>query len=375
MEKEFRDLIIRQKEMAVDWKSKGGKVIGHFCNYVPEEILHAAGILSIRILGSPDQITYADAHLQSYVCKLIRSSFDMGLKGELDYLDGMVIPYTCDPMRLLYDLWKKNLGGKFLHLLDIPCLIRGDLGQARFHREIIQFKRSLEEYIGRAISNEALSNSIRVYNENRSFLKEIYNIRRKESGMMSSSQTFEAVLSSMISPKELHSNLLKDFIKEAHRKIAAQKKATEPSKVRLHVSGSLITDMKFYEIIQEYGGAVISDDLCTGTRYYWDNVEEDNEPIKAISDRYYNKLPCPCKYPNTDRHEFILNSIRRGDIQGFLFIIERYCDAHLYDQPLLHEKLENMNVPVLRIDSELGLSGQEQLRTRIQTFIDILKRK
>ena len=110
MENQFSDLIKRQKEIASDWKSKGGKVMGHFCNYVPDELLHAAGILSIRIFGSPDPVTHADAHLQSYVCKVIRSSFDMGLKGELDYLDGLIIPYTCDAMRLLYDLWEKNLG-------------------------------------------------------------------------------------------------------------------------------------------------------------------------------------------------------------------------------------------------------------------------
>ncbi len=376
MGNQFRDLIIRQKEIVADWKSKGGKVMGHFCNYVPDEILHAAGILSIRILGSPDPITHADSHLQSYVCKVIRSSLDMGLKGDLDYLDGLIIPYTCDAMRLLYDLWERNLGGKFLHLLDIPCLIRGDVGHTRFHEEFISFKKALEKHIGKDISNDALSNSIRVHNENRSLLKELYNLRRKEYGVVSCSEAYEAVLSSFTSPKELHSGLLKDLIKDARAKIGTQRATTQASKVRLHVSGSLITDIKFYEMIEESGGDVISDDLCTGTRFYWDNViEADNEPIDAISDRYFYKLPCACKHPNTDRHEFIFDSVRQGDIHGVIFVMEKYCDAHLYDQPLLHEKLDKMNIPVLVVDSELALSGQEQLRTRIETFINILKRK
>jgi benzoyl-CoA reductase subunit C len=376
MANNFKDLLIRQKELAADWKSKGGKVMGHFCNYVPDEILHAAGILSIRIFGSPAPVTHADAHLQTYVCKVIRSSLDLGLKGDLDYLDGLIIPYTCDAMRLLYDLWEKNLGGKFLHLLDIPCLIRGDIGHTRFQDEVIGFKRAVEGYIGNEIPPEALSNSIRVYNENRSLLKELYNLRRKEYGLVPCKQAYEAVLSSFITPKELHSSLLTDFISDAKSRLSANQPPEKSSKVRLHISGSLVTDIDFYDMIDEYGGDVVSDDLCTGTRYYWDNaIEGDSDPLNAISDRYFYKLPCACKHPNTDRHEFIFDSVRQGDIQGVIFVMEKYCDAHLYDQPLLHEKLEKMNIPVLVIDAELGLSGQEQLRTRIQTFIDILKRK
>ena len=373
MGKEFQDLMMKQRELAVEWKSGGGKIIGHFCNYVPEEILQAAGIFSIRILGSQDNITHADAHIQSFVCKLIRSSLDMGLKGELDYLDGMVIPYTCDGMRLLFEVWKKNLGNGFLHLLDLPILIRSNLSRNRFHLAILQFKRSLEEYFGRSISEEALSNAIRIYNENRSLLKEIYNLRRKENGVISSAQAYEAVLSSMTWPKEVHSDLLRRMINEAHKMIAGRKNVTGQSKVRLHISGSLITDLRFYEIIEEYGGVVISDDLCTGTRYYWDNVKEDEDPLKAISNRYIEKLPCPCKSPSEERHEFLLNSIRQGDIQGVIFIIERYCDPHQFDYPFLRKRLEGMNIPVLQIDSELGVGGQEQLRTRIQTFIDIVQ--
>ncbi len=373
MGEEFRDLMKKQKELALEWKSRGGKVVGHFCNYVPEEILHAAGILSVRILGSRDNITHADAHIQSFVCKLIRSGLDMGLKGELDYLDGMVIPYTCDGMRLLFETWKKNLGDGFVQLLDLPILIRQDLSRNRFHREILKFKRSVEEHFGKPISEGALSSSIRVYNENRSLLKELYNLRRREDGIISSPEAYEGVLSSLTWPKEASSDLLRRMIKDAHQRIADQKKVKGRPKVRLHVSGSLITDLRVYEIIEEYGGVVISDDLCTGTRYYWDNVKENGDPLKAISNRYIEKLPCPCKSPNTERHEFLLSSLRQGDVQGVIFVVERYCDPHLFDYPLLRKRLESMNIPVLEIDSELGVSGQEQLRTRIQTFIDIVR--
>jgi bzd-type benzoyl-CoA reductase N subunit len=373
MNSQFRELIVKQKEMANKWKSEGGKVVGHFCNYVPEEILHAAGVLSIRILGSHQHITHADAHIQSYACKLIRSSLDLGLRGELDYLDGVVVPYTCDGMRVLFDLWKKNMRHEFLYLLDLPLIIRADIGRDRFEEAIIQFKKSLEEYLGKTISKDALSNSIRIYNENRFLLREIYNLRRKGNGIISNVQFFEAVLSSMTSPKEVHSGLLKQLIEEANDAITVQKNPVGLSKVKLHISGSLITDTRFYDIIEDCGGAVISDDLCTGTRYYWDDVEQDIDPLKAITNRYIDKLPCPCKSPSEERHDFILNSLCQGDVQGVIFILERYCDPHLYEYPSLRKKVEGMGIPVLQIDSELGLSGEEQLRTRIQTFIEIVR--
>jgi benzoyl-CoA reductase subunit C len=367
------DMIGKQNELALEWKSKGKKVIGYFCNYTPEEIFHAAGVLPIRILGSQNNVTHADAHIQSYVCNLIRSSLDMGLKGELGYLNGIVIPYTCDGMRFLFDLWKKSVKHEFLHLLDLPLVIKGDLGRNRFHEAIIQFKRCLEEYIGRTISKKALSNSIRVYNENRSLLRELHDLRRKANSIISSSQEYEAILSSMSWPKELHSDLLRRILIEAKRMASSFKNMTGQSKVRLHISGSLIKDLKFYDIIEECGGVVISDDLCTGTRYYWDDVEEKEDPLEAIVDRYVNKVPCPCKYPSEDRHNFLIDSLNRGDVQGVVFVFERYCDPHLYDYPILQKKVRSMNIPTLQIDSELILSGEEQLRTRIQTFISIIQ--
>ncbi|MBI5249830.1 MAG: 2-hydroxyacyl-CoA dehydratase [Desulfomonile tiedjei] len=373
MEGQFRELIVRQREMADEWKSAGGKVVGHFCNYVPEEILHAGGVLSIRILGSHGHIARADAHVQTYVCKLIRSSLDMGLVGELDYLDGVIIPYTCDGMRLLFDLWTKNVKQGFVHLLDLPLIVKGDIGRNRFEGAVIQLKKSLEDYLGKSISEEALSISIRVYNENRALLRELYNLRRNVGGMISNIESLEAVLSSLTSPKELHSDLLRRTILERSKSTAHDEAAPGAPMVRLHVSGSLVTDSRYYQIIEDCGGLVVSDDLCTGTRYYWDDVKEDTHPLKAITNRYLDKLPCPCKSPSEERYQFVLDSLRQDDVQGVIFVLERYCDPHLYDYPFLRKKVESMGIPVLQIDAELGLSGVEQLRTRIQAFIEIVR--
>lgn len=370
---DFREFKAKQEKLALEWKSNGGKVVGHYCNYVPEEILHAAGILSIRLLGTTDNITHADAHIQSFVCKLIRAGLDMGLKGELDYMDGMVIPNTCDGMRLLFEIWKKNMDKGFLRLLDLPILIRQGLSQDRMRNDFGLFKRQVEEYFGKLILEEELSNSIRVYNENRTLLKELYNLRRKEEGIISSVEAYEAVLASLTWPKELSSELLKSMIAEANKKIAERKEVKSKPKVRFHVSGSVLTDLRILEIVEEFGGVVISDDLCTGTRYYWDNVEETGDPMKAITNRYIEKLPCPCKSPNDERHDFIFDSIRQGDVHGVIFVMEKYCDPHLFDYPLLRKQIMDMNIPTLGIESELGVSGQEQLRTRIQTFINVVQ--
>src|SRR3989304_4212847 len=108
------------KEAVAQWKAKGGKVVGWVCIYAPEEVLHAAGILPIRIMGSPEPHSIADAYLQSNMCPFVRSCFSQGMNKEYQYLDGILSSHTCDAMVKLFDTWRTFIGAPFAFLLDQP---------------------------------------------------------------------------------------------------------------------------------------------------------------------------------------------------------------------------------------------------------------
>ncbi len=103
-------------------KRGGKKVFGWLCTYVPEEVIHAAGALSVRITGYPQEMELEDGNAYLYInnCSFSRSCFQMGLRGEYDYLDGIIAGSTCDGARRLFDLWHYYIKTPFWHILTVP---------------------------------------------------------------------------------------------------------------------------------------------------------------------------------------------------------------------------------------------------------------
>lgn len=362
------------QEWARKWRQGGKKVFGYFCSYVPEEILYAAQILPIRILGSPEPVDQADSHIQSYVCRLIRSSLNKGIKGGYDYMDGVIIPYTCDGMRLLHDLWEINVNNEFVWLLDIPSSTRSDAGKRFFFEAIDSLKTAVETYTGREIQPEDLDRAIYVHNETQSLLGTFYRYRRNSGWEIGSEEALQMTLAALVSPKEEYNQrmaaLLKAFANVSNE--GAQRVGTDW--VRLHVSGSVSVDPKLYRLIDQAGGMVVSDDLCTGSRYFWDKVGVMEDPLLAIKKRYLNRISCPSKYPAADRREYLLSRIQESGSQGVIFLLEKYCDPHLFDYPGIQTALEEKGIQSLWLETELFVSGEEQVKTRIEAFIEMIKR-
>jgi len=166
--------VIRRKNAA-----SGRKVIGHMPVYVPRELIHAAGMLPVGILGGGDQldVIHGDAYYQSYICRIPRSTIELAVTGRLDVLDGMLFPSTCDVIRNLSGMWQLKFQDKFVRYVDVPQDFDLDVGGAFYTRELQQLRDDLAELSGNEITDEALNASISLYNENRQAISELYAYR------------------------------------------------------------------------------------------------------------------------------------------------------------------------------------------------------
>jgi Benzoyl-CoA reductase/2-hydroxyglutaryl-CoA dehydratase subunit, BcrC/BadD/HgdB len=210
-------------ERAKWWKDKGKKVLGYLCSDFPEEIVYAGGILPIRILGSNEAISEAYKYsVNPYSCYVTRSILDMALKGELSDFDGLAITTTCDACGLdIYWRMEDQVKGSFpfLYLLPRPSISKTESSHKFFRVELFRFKESLEEFLQEEIPKSSLAHAIKVYNQNRSLLREIYDLRGE--GFISGVDAAYAVFSSMGNPKDENNLLLSRMIEEA--KIKSQK--------------------------------------------------------------------------------------------------------------------------------------------------------
>jgi len=378
IEKKKRSLIqyYENPRIAADaWKSNGGKVMGYLCSYVPEEILFAAGILPVRILGHLNDLSVASSYFQPFVCRLIRSTLEKGLSGSLGYLDGVIISYTCDGMRMLYDTWEANVKTGFNYMLDLPSSLDSETNLRYFSSAIKDLAASVAGYTKKEIREEDLRNAIAVYNRYRRLAKELFYLRLSNDLPLSSDEFMKINLAALTSPKDSFSDELESFLALLKDGVKTGMTGSRIKKASVHISGAVVVDPVFYKLIEEVGGYVASDDLCTGTRYYWDEVEEAGDPIESLVHRYISRVTCPSKYPAQNRPSFQLDRIRESKAMGVIIFGEKYCYPHLFDIPAVRKRIEESGISTLLLETELVATGREQMVTRLEAFMDILKRK
>jgi benzoyl-CoA reductase subunit C len=349
----------------------GRKVVGMFCSYAPEEIILAAGAHPFRLFGSGEKIHLAEAHLQSYCCSLVRGALEDALAGRLDFLDGVVFPHTCDSIQRLSDIWRLNVPA-CLHL-DVVLPVKLDTDGARQYLIDIlkRFRMELGEKLGVMISDDNLREAIRTMNRIRAALTRICDLMGERPEILKGSDFYTLVRAAMIMERPQAVSLLEEVAAEV-KKRSVSMVAAWPKK-RIVLSGGVCNHPDIYTIIEEAGGAVIGDDLCTGSRYFSGLIDEKADPVATIAGRYLDRIVCPAKHRGlTDRADHLVRLVREKRAQGVIFFLLKFCDPHAFDYPYLKEALDRARVPSLLLEVEDRLPADGQLRTRFETFVEMI---
>ena len=354
-------------------KRSGKKVFGWLCTYVPEEIIHAAGILPVRITGYSQETELDDGSAYLYVnnCSFSRSCLQMGLRGQYDFLDGVVGGSTCDGARRLFDLWRNYIGTPSHHVLTVPRKYTRRAHNLYYH-EVVQFTQHLEEFLGVKIAEEAHYGSIKLYNESRRLLRELYDLRKLDKPSITGAETMEVLNAGLRMPKEIFNQWLESLLVEV-----SASGNTHTGRARLMLVGSVLTNAEFIKSIEDQGGLVVTDELCTSTRYWSDPVVLDGaeSPLEAIARRYLNNFPCARMFPSDERFNRIIDFALDFKVDGVVSQIIRYCVPYAHDLPLLSKRLKEHGIPTLALDVEYGTSGSGQIQTRVQAFLEMLEAK
>lgn len=345
------------------------KLIGYFCSYAPEEIIYAADAHPFRILGTQDNIHLADAHLQSYCCSLVRGTLEAALSHRLDFLDGVVFPHTCDTIQRLSDIWRLNIGPMF-HL-DLVLPVRLDSESARdYLRDILnKFRAELQQRLHVDISDDRLRNAVKTYNTIRSALQKIYALRIENPTCISGRDVYTLVKASMVVDRAEMAETLPRLLQE----LETSKTAGDDRRKRLLLTGSVCEHPDIYDMIENAGGVVVWDDLCTGARYCAGNIAEEGDPLLAIAQRYWERMVCPAKHRDLfSRGEHIVRLARETRAAGVVFLQLKFCDPHAFDYPYIKTLLDQAKIPSLLLQIENQLPSAGQLQTRFETFVQMM---
>jgi len=362
-----RDLTARQ------WKKKGGKVVGYFCDNVPEEFILAVGLFPLRLSGDPwggaeRAGSYSEQGNVFSREGFVASMLHMILNGKYDFLDYLIIPHARDSIHRLYttliNLKETEPALKLPELGYLDNLHTTFYSAGIYNRDRwLELKKQLEEWTGKEITNDKLSQAVAVTNESKMLLKKLVALRAADPPRISGVHALQIIGSSMFMLKEEHNKLLKEYLAGAGQ-LPARNGA------RLFVEGSPLDNLQLYEIIESCRATVVAEDNCWGNRIFDVPIAITLDPVDAVINRYNNKAPCSRMYPLSRRIEYCLRNALESKAQGVIFNIYRFDEIQAWETPDEIKVLKEKGIPALYLkDQPYLITEPEALKTKIEEFV------
>ncbi|MGE5422795.1 MAG: 2-hydroxyacyl-CoA dehydratase subunit D [Ignavibacteriales bacterium] len=345
----------------------GRRIIGYFCSYVPEEVIHAAGFVPYRMRAVDSKgTTQADAYFSPLNCTFVRNCFDKALRGDFCFLDGIVILNGCDHNRRIYDNWRyADIKPDFRYMFVAPHVI-GDTARKRFRQEMVQFKEALEKEFAVNITDEALNNSIKLFNKKRRLLAQLYEARKAKNVPIKGSEVLSVVLAVTAMPVEDAIRLLEEVLQQIAGRVVSSS-----TDLRIFVTGGCLEEVEHLELIESSGAIVVADNLCLGARHFDLEVVEGEDPLGALADRYLNHLSCP-RIMNDFRRRlaFMYDAMKDYSVDGVIAEKLKFCDLWGGEMFIARNESKGLGFPLLALEREMYGGSSGQTKTRVQAFFE-----
>ncbi|HEY5717253.1 MAG TPA: benzoyl-CoA reductase subunit C [Motiliproteus sp.] len=362
---------------AREWKAAdpSRKVIGYMPVYVPREIMHAGGMLSLGILGGGDklEVIHGDAYYQSYICRIPRSTIELGKTGRVDFVDGMLFPSICDVIRNLSGMWKLMFPNAYVRYFDVPQNYKDEVGGNYYVHELQELREGLEKLSGNKITDEAIRASIKVYNLNRALIRELYDLRAEMPHNVSSNDVYLLNRAGMVLPVEEHNAMLREYMDAA--KLQDNPKRDN---CRIIINGSFCEQppLNLIRSIEMAGCYIVDDDYMLINRWLLNDVPTEGDPLQNLAKAFlHESADTAAKY--LDNHEevgmYLLDTVKQRQAEGVIFAAPSFCDPALLERPMLAERMKEHEIPHISFKYAENSGQMQPIREQAGTFADSIK--
>lgn len=357
-----------------EWKKETGcKAIGCLPIHSSgaEELIHAAGMLPVGLWGGQTTISKASEYLQAFCCSIMKAVMEFALQGVYKNLDGYISPNTCDTMRCIPLLLRETNPEVPVIGLVLPDNRKINPGIEYLAEEFKAVGASLSEIAGKEITDEALQNSIAVFNQHKTLMHQFLILANDHLDIITPYYRHMVVKSSFFMPREKHSQLLNELITALQAKPVHQW-----SGKKVVVTGIMMEPYSILNMLSDFNLAVVGDDLAQGSRQFRNLVSEGDEPYMRLAQRFADFEGCATVHdPVKLRGTIIKDLVKENKADGVIVMMMKFCDPEEYDYPYIKTDLEESHIPLLHVEIEQQMDSVEQIRTRLQAFSEMLKDK
>ena len=366
---QFKTWYEKRHDYARDWKARtGGQVVATMCTYTAEELLIAAGMLPVRVLGAHEPQNVTEPHIFGMFCPFCRDSLAQGLLGRFDYCEGVTMTQSCIQYRQTFGSWRLHVPTvKWDYYVPMPNEVQSAHARKAHYEEIKSFRTFLQTLTGKEITDDMLRDSLAIVDENRRLLRELYEYRKEDNPKVTGVEALYASLTAQFVDKREHNEQLKKILAAL-----PSREVTRQQGARFMTIGSENDDISFMAMVESVGATIVADDQCSGSRYFWNASKPEDDVIKAIADRYCDRPACPTKdYPVHTRYDHVLGMAKDFNVQGAIFLQQKFCDPHEGDYPDLKRHLEENGIPTLFLEFDIT-NPIGPFRIRIEAFLETL---
>jgi benzoyl-CoA reductase subunit C len=358
-----------RKAYLLDVPQKYRGITGYFSNYIPEEIIAAAGLYPMRIIGFWDTSKSPQRSLFNPVCSFVRDVFLAASCGEFSFLRNIVFPNSCDSLRVLRQMWEYEIKKPKAYTLLHP--INADDSSVRyFAHQLKVFAAEMKNESGADFTDAELKKTIDKYNQTRGLLRQLYDIRKTSTFLMGA-DAVALMTAGLILERDEYNSMLRQIIDEAR-----QNSRDDKNLKRIMIMGPLTDNYALLDKIERFGAIIVDDDITNGSRYCSRDVEMTGDLYENIARRYLFADPSPTLNSSikTDEQAF-QRRINGLDLQGVIYINQKFCEPHVHNYLAKLKILKQSGINVLMLEIEhAGLDVSERDLLRIESFIEIAGR-
>ena len=370
---------VRPQEL-IKAQEEGKKVFGTFCVYVPDELIFAANAIATGLCGgSQFWVPGGEKVLPTNTCPLIKASVGARLDRTCPFFriaDMYIGETTCDGKKKAWEILGEDVP---VHVMDLPQMKREKDIKA-WAEEIKELKKVIEEFTGNKVTEESLSESIKLINNKRKALSRLYECRKADKVPISGRDALVISQIAFYDDPVRFTQMTNKLCDELEQRIKDGVSVVKEGTKRILLTGTplAVPNWKLHNIIETSGAVVVCEEMCTGTRYFENLVDETkttiDEQIDALANRYMG-INCACFTPNTGRIDDIIRLAKEYKVDGVIDVNLKFCSLYDVEGYTVERALKEACIPVMGIETDYTDNDAEQLRTRIGAFIEMIGTK
>lgn len=346
----------------------GKEAVGCFPIYTPEEMIYAAGMLPVGLWGGQTEIKLADRYLQSFCCSIMRSNVELGMKGVYDFLSAVIIPTYCDTLKCICENWKAAAPQTYLIPMVYPQNRKIKAGVSYLKDEFTRVKEEIEKIANRPITERDLEKSWRVYEDYRKAMRLFTEVAKKYPITINATTRHLIIKAAYFMDKQPYTEMIYTLIEELKKQ-----KPEETNGAKVVVTGILAEPEMLLDTFVENDISFCADDLAHESRQFRTFSREEGTIMDKLVNRTTDMQGCSLLYDDSKtRGQMLIDMVKENGADGIVICMLKFCDPEEFDYPIYKKELEAAGIPMLYLEIEQNMKSVEQLRTRIQSFAEII---